>query len=281
MNQEILRRLHEAAAFVTNKGYRPVYIALFGSQNYGLDVHNEEYQSDFDYKCIVLPTLADLVKNANPASVVLDYEGGHIDVKDIREYMKTLRRANPAYIEPLITQYALSLNEGEKYMPQIRSKVVDLVSQEGYVFTNACKGLFYEKRNKMTHPYPTKIDLIAKYGYDGKQVCHMLRMLLMLKAFVATGRCKLEPPQEYIRQLIDLKLNLYTLDEAVAMANGWIVELEHVSEVLETIYKKADLDFEAAEQMNAYAQQIVFDFCQTELGKGTLNKGETNESLSQ
>ena len=121
MNQEIVKRLHDAAAFVSERGYRPVYVALFGSQNYGLDVYNEEYSSDFDYKCIVIPTLADLVKNASPTSIVLDYEGGHIDVKDIREYMKTLRRVNPAYVEPLITEYAVSLNEGERYMPQIRS----------------------------------------------------------------------------------------------------------------------------------------------------------------
>lgn len=134
----------------------------------------------------------------------------------------------------------------------------------------------------MTHPYPTKMDLIEKYGYDGKQVCHMLRMPLMLKAFYATGRFQLNPPQEYLRQLIDLKLNRYTLDEAITMADGWAVELEHICKVLENTYRKTDITFEAADNMNLYAQRIVFEFCQTEIGKGNMmslhSKGEKFET---
>ena len=270
MNLEIKKKLERAVQFVEDKGYHPVYIALFGSQNYRLDLQTEEYKSDYDFKCIVIPTLANLVQNCAPTSIVLDFEGGHIDVKDIREYMKTLRKANPAYIEPLVTEYALCVNEGNYYMPEIRGKVIDMVNEESALFINACKGLFYEKLNKMSHPYPTKIELINKFGYDGKQVCHMLRMLLTIKAFAATGQYKLIPPIEYHRQLIDLKLNKYSIEEAVKMSDGWAVELEHLCKQMESMYPKSEASFAAADEMLSYAQKMVFDFCSSNKGKGKL-----------
>lgn len=268
MNLEIKRQLEQAAKFIQNKGYYPIYIALFGSQNYGLDVHNDEYKSDFDFKCIIAPTLADLVMKRAPTSVVLDYNSGHIDVKDIREYMRTLRKANPAYIEPLVTPFYLCLNEGVSYMPDIRNLISDLVLEESFVFINACKGLFYEKLSKMSHPYPTKIELIEKYGYDGKQVSHMLRILLMLKAFMLTGTFQLNPPPEYIRQLIDLKLNKYTLEEATIMAKEWAIELEHICKEYVSDTAKSKLRFDAADKIMNYAYRIMFDFCLAENGKG-------------
>ena len=269
MNLEFNKRLEKAAAFVEEQGYHPVYIALFGAQNYELDIHTDEYQSDFDFKCIVLPTLAEMIKNSKPTSVVLDYEGGHIDVKDIREYMKVVTKANPSYIEPLITPHCMPLNEGKYYMVDICSKAQRLVSEEGFIFISACKGLFYEKKTRMSHPFPTKMELINKYGYDGKQVSHALRMLLVLKSFGATGKYNLVPPKEFVKQLIDLKMNKYTIDEAKTLLEGWQVELEHLCADLSKIYRQQDsFKFEAAEEMMLYAQRMVFDFCQTQTGKG-------------
>ena len=43
-----------------------VYLALQGSQNYELDEYSEEYQSDIDTKCIILPTLDDIVCGKSP-----------------------------------------------------------------------------------------------------------------------------------------------------------------------------------------------------------------------
>jgi hypothetical protein len=38
------------------------------------------------------------------------------------------------------------------------------------------KGIALEKFHAMEHPYPSKIDIIAKYGYDPKQLHHLLRV---------------------------------------------------------------------------------------------------------
>jgi hypothetical protein len=39
-----------------------------------LDVNTEEYKSDIDYKCIIIPTLAELVRNSKPFAKVIDFD---------------------------------------------------------------------------------------------------------------------------------------------------------------------------------------------------------------
>ena len=70
---------------------RIVGVFLQGSQNYGLDYEG----SDIDTKCIVLPTLEDLIFNRKPVSTthVLPNEE-HLDLKDVRLYFQTFRKQN-------------------------------------------------------------------------------------------------------------------------------------------------------------------------------------------
>ena len=73
------------------KGYDPVFISLYGSQNYNCDTKD----SDHDYKAIVMPTLDDFVFNKKPVSTIVDYENGLCDVKDIRLMFHQFKKQNP------------------------------------------------------------------------------------------------------------------------------------------------------------------------------------------
>lgn len=107
--EKIINTLHVSLAkqkkLLEEQGHKVAYICIYGSQNYGLDIQLEEYQSDIDMKAIVVPTLDDLIKNSKPISTVVDTEWGQCDLKDIRSYFQTLTKANPAYIETLYTDY--------------------------------------------------------------------------------------------------------------------------------------------------------------------------------
>ncbi len=87
-------------------GYKVAFISIYGSQNYGLDVNDETYQSDVDYKCVIIPTLRDLVNDSKPLSTCIEFEGGQIDIKDIRIFTDTLVKCNPAYIETLFSEFS-------------------------------------------------------------------------------------------------------------------------------------------------------------------------------
>ena len=67
------KHLMEAVEYLKNKGYRVIYVALYGAQNYNL----QREKSDYDYKAVVVPSLRDIVFNAKPVSLVeeLPFDG--------------------------------------------------------------------------------------------------------------------------------------------------------------------------------------------------------------
>ena len=75
-------------------------------------------------------------------------------------------------------------------------------ARRGMLFAKACYGMFLEKEKAMCHPYPTTVHKIEKWGYDGKQVHHMYRLLLMLRDFEKTGTMVLHPPEQEVQFLL-------------------------------------------------------------------------------
>lgn len=258
-------RIMRVYQHVLSLGYHPVYVCLHGSQNYGMDLFTDEYQSDFDYKCVILPTLWDLVCNASPVSKTLDFEGGHIDLKDIRCYMETLLKCNPSYMETLYTPHYLSFDEGELLFDLLRLNRDKILQEMAPVFIKALHGMFLEKKKAMCHPYPTIAHKIDKYGYDGKQVHHMYRLLLMLYDFQETGSMQLIPPDDAKELLIELKLNQYPLEVAEILVGEFEEELQILRDQLEKQYP--NVSPETKQRMLRYAHDAVFDYCTTMEGR--------------
>ena len=251
-------RLSRVRNYVNQFGYHPVYVSLHGSQNYGLEIFTEEYQSDFDYKCIILPTLQELVKNSKPVSKVVDFEGGHIDIKDIRSFVETATKMNPSYLEVFVTPYYMAFDEGF-WICDMRRLVPSLMSEMGLLFAKSCYGMFLEKKKAMEHPYPTIAHKIEKWGYDGKQTHHMYRLLLMLRDFKRTGAMVLTPPPDQKEFLIDLKLNKYPLDDAKRFVKEWEEEIAKLREELEEQYRIVKSDVK--NKIVSLSQSAAFAFC--------------------
>lgn len=218
------KRLRAAARYAYELGGFPIYISLHGSQNYGLAVHTDDYQSDYDFKCIVLPSLWDLVEGRKPVSLTVETDEGQIDIKDIRVFCDALERMNPAYLESLATEHHLILSGGEE-MEQIRTLLPRLMAQQAARFAQACAGLFEDKAKRMCHDSPAAHERIVLHGYDGKQPHHMYRLLLLLQAFEKTGTMLLEAPQEERELLMQLKLNEIPLDSVRKMIPEWRAKL--------------------------------------------------------
>lgn len=217
MNREerIMKRVKEHYDYLKQKGYEIVFLALQGSQNYGLDVYDEDYMSDVDTKAVVLPSLEDFVYNRQPVSTTIVLENNeHIDVKDVRVMFDTYKKQNVNFIETLFTKFKI-----------INSKYMDLIeplfeNREEIAHINVNQalrcmaGMSMEKLKAMEHPYPTIIDKIEKYGYDPKQLHHIFRMNDFIKKY-ASGKpyekCLIPDNKEF---LIDIKKGCYSLEEA-------------------------------------------------------------------
>ena len=102
MENHIKTRIATHADKVIKKyGKRNVLgIFLYGSQNYNLAIEN----SDVDTIAIIVPTFSDLCLQS-PVSKELNIDGEHCNVKDIREYMKMIKKQNINFTETLFTEY--------------------------------------------------------------------------------------------------------------------------------------------------------------------------------
>lgn len=95
------------------------YIALYGSQNYHLSTE----KSDVDVKAIYIPTLEEAIFNKNRVSTTLISEnGGHCEIKDIREMNEMFIKQNINFIEILFTDfywinpdYSIEINKIRQY----------------------------------------------------------------------------------------------------------------------------------------------------------------------
>lgn len=148
-------------------------LCLQGSQNYGIADEN----SDIDSKMLTLPSIKDIVVNKKPFNHVhIMSNDEHVDCKDIREYFKIMRKMNINFQEILFTDYWIVNELYSDLWLELISHREEIAHANPYRFMKCCKGMVLEKAHALDHPYPSKLDLIKKYGYDGKQLSHMIRV---------------------------------------------------------------------------------------------------------
>lgn len=224
----IHKRLNEDFQYVESLGYKVLGVFLQGSQNYGLEYEG----SDIDTKCIVLPSFEDFCLNKKPVSTTLILPSNeHIDLKDIRLMFECFKKQNVNFIEILFTKYNL-INEAFKslYQPMI-DNAESIARYNNYAFVNCMAGMSMEKYKALEHPYPTLVEKIKKYGYDPKQLHHILRMHEFTHRYIlgeTYGTCLKSKIPEY---LIDVKRGCHSLEEARKIAKEKLDEIIEMKNV--------------------------------------------------
>jgi hypothetical protein len=91
--------------------------------------------------------------------MVVDFEGGQIDVKDIRSYVESVVKCNVNFLEILATDHYLCTDE----YPTIRNFLRPLMEEMGAFYLKACYGMMLEKYEALRHPYPSTVAKIEKF----------------------------------------------------------------------------------------------------------------------
>lgn len=152
---------------------RIVGIFLQGSQNYGLEVPG----SDVDTKLIITPTFEDIAFNRKAVSTThIRANDEHIDFKDIRLMLGTFRKQNLNFLEILFTDYAIINPSYKAQWDRLIAKREDIAHYNRFLAVKAMRGVAMEKYHALEHPYPAKLAVLEKFGYDPKQLHHMLRV---------------------------------------------------------------------------------------------------------
>jgi hypothetical protein len=94
------------------------------------------------------------------------------------------------------------------------------------------KGIAHEKYAAMEKPYPSKIAIIEKYGYDGKQNSHLERVDDYLQRYIAgeSYEACLKPTPSKVPHIMDYKmLSVIPLEEARAEAKKTLAHVDQIA----------------------------------------------------
>lgn len=217
-NKDIYVRLQSDFDYVKSLGYNVLGVFLQGSQNYNLAYEG----SDIDTKAIIIPSFEDFVLNRKPISTThILPSNEHIDLKDIRLMHECFRKQNINFIEILFTEYKVLNPDYESLYQPMFDNNERIAHYNNYAAVNCIAGMVYEKHKAMEHPYPTLKDKIEKYGYDNKQLHHIVRCEEFLSRYidgVPYAKCLIPNNPQH---LINIKSEyFYPLEVARQMANN-------------------------------------------------------------
>ncbi len=222
-----MNRLQEHYNIVGNMGYEIVGVFLQGSQNYELDY---EY-SDIDSKAIILPKFNDFVLNRKPTSTTYVCENDeHIDIKDIRLMFDCFKKQNINFVEILFTKYKIINPKYETLFQPMLDNNELIARYNNYASINCIAGMSMEKYKALEHPYPATMDKIERFGYDPKQLHHIMRLYEFIKRFISGELyrdCLISKDKEY---LIEVKKGIHTLEEARIFAKSLVEETKIIKD---------------------------------------------------
>ena len=231
-DERIMKRVQEHYNYLQQKGYEIVFLALQGSQNYGLDIYDDDYMSDVDTKAVVLPSFEDFVYNRRPESDTIVLENNeHIDVKDVRPMFENYKKRNINFVETLFTKYMV-INPKYKDLVDLLLKNREEVAYLNYNQALKCmSGMSMEKLKALKHPYPATKDKIEKYGYDPKQLNHILRINDFIKKYIQNkpySECLIPDNKEW---LIQVKKGILPELEAETLALTIDANTRHIKDI--------------------------------------------------
>lgn len=242
----------EAKTFLSED--RIVGIFNQGSGNYGLDVPT----SDVDTKLIATPTFNEVVLNKKPISTThVRANNEHIDLKDIRLMLATFRKQNLNFIEILFTPYFIVNPTFADEWGRLQAQKEKIAHYSPYNAVKTMKGIAMEKYHAMEHEYPSKLEVLAKWGYDPKQVSHLVRVQNFISSYLAGypyEECLYPKDKDFI---MDIKLGKYSLDEARKIADKYLQLVVNEADEFCNTHNKNDVDTEVDTLLDDVQYNIV------------------------
>ena len=243
-DQKINDVLSGVVDMLKEMGYKVVYVALYGSQNYNLDTP----KSDLDFKAMVVPTLDDIVFGRRLVSTTHEFNIESIQRLEKKKKKKSLiscwKKQNVNFVELLFTKYFyINFAYAEEIMA-LRNNAEYIAHYDEAKALSCMVGMAKEKYAALFKPYPSQKEVVEKYGYAAKQLHHIHRLNILMRRYIngAAYMDCLVPAEEERTSLIDTKLYkpIFKVEQVKADADSII----HLMEKMREDYVAAAVDEE-------------------------------------
>lgn len=229
VKKNILDRVQEHRRYVEKEYGKDnlFFTALQGSQNYNLD----DELSDIDTKSLLLPTLDSFIyARREPSQTLILPNNEHADVKDFRDMFIMFRKQNINFVEILFTPYVSVNKDWELFYNALVSRAEDIAHYNRYTTMRAMLGHLRQKSEKFYNETTGTSKDVQKYGYDPKQLHHMVRIQDFLIRYVKDEPYKeiLEHPSDidYIKSVKRGSRNLLEAERIRDTILSWASDFE-------------------------------------------------------
>lgn len=225
-SQLILGTLQQYKSHIESQGYFVYAIMLKGSQNYNLD----DAESDIDANCIFIPKPSQLRSDDKPK---FTFPTGEVTCHNIYSFAEIVAKGNPQWIEVCHTEYHIghSLDMFKHYN----------------LNPSALKGMVMEKFVAFDKLYPSRAKYVEQFGYDPKQLHHIIRLFDVLNNNVKVYQYSSDERE----LMLDIKRGRYpsTTAEAFAMRDEYVHKLNSIYEQRKLTYTPQKVDYDLLDQI--------------------------------
>lgn len=189
---------------------------LYGSQNYGLDTPD----SDVDTKTMLLPPVRDVVLGKQMVSTDLVMPDGALsNTKDFRAMFQNYLKGNVNFVETLYTRWFACNEKFYPFYQELRLHRDLVANSQPRRLAHMAAGMANQKYAAFEKPFESKKEVLAKYGYDPKQLHHLARLRWFLHEYNAhmNFEAALVPPSDKFDWLYGLKVDPLPYDKAKAL----------------------------------------------------------------
>lgn len=218
---EITKTLQKYKEHAEKEGLIVYAIGLKGSQNYNL----ADAESDIDANLVFIPTLQQLRTNKK---YKFTFDGGEVTCHNIYSFAEIVAKGNPQWIEVCHSEW------------QIGS--FDLFKHYN-LNPSALKGMMMEKVHAFSKLYPSREKYIKEFGYDVKQLYHIIRLYDTLNLGVNVHKYN-EVDRTW---MMDIKRGRLpgSLEKAEELRDIYITKLAEIYETKKIKYTPQEVNYPA------------------------------------
>ena len=234
-----------------------------GSANYRLDTED----SDVDTIVLIAPSIEDVVGCAKPIrQTFITGEGEHIDIKDFRLFINELRKMNPGLLEILFTKFFEVNKDFDKYFMVLRGNNEIIARYNRNRLVNNIYNMGRQAYQRLEARTPRTKDIIDEYGYNPKNLYHLIRMEKMLKRYINGGSFRYCLDCGRDADHLAAKRGEFSKEEAIGIADDAYYLLEDHYRVWNSeLITSGVINLNAAKVLREVNEDLIKDYMKKEL----------------
>ncbi len=180
---------------------------------------------------MLFPSISDVILGKKtPSTDLVLYDGSLNGVKDYRDTFDLYLKGNVRFLETLYTDFYVANPKYEKFFDDLRQHRELIANSLPRRLMHSAAGMAKQKYKALSHPFPSKVEILAKYGYDPKQLHHLARLNIFMYKFIKTlsYESSLHMSVSERDYISSLKLHPLKVDEAYSLAREAIKNIDRI-----------------------------------------------------